>query len=80
MPDSSDTKPVRPSEHLDWDALAAYARPKLAAVLGDRLSSPLTVEQFNNLKGLRCGGLPTIYVIGLDGRIIHSGFERERNR
>src|ERR1700682_1824612 len=48
MADSSDTKPVRPSEHLDWDALAAYARPKLAALLGDRFdqSSPLTVEQF----------------------------------
>ncbi len=31
MPDSSDTKPVRPSEHLDWDALAAYALNKLAS-------------------------------------------------
>lgn len=49
MPDSSDTKPVRPSEHLDWDALAAYARPKLQAVLGDGFdeSAPLTVEQFH---------------------------------
>lgn len=48
MSDSSDTKPVRLSEQLDWDALAAYARTKLAAVLGDRFdsSSPLTVEQF----------------------------------
>lgn len=48
MPDSSDTKPVRASEQLDWDALAAYASPKLAAVLGDRFdeSAPLTVEQF----------------------------------
>ena len=49
VPDSSDTKPVRASEHLDWDALAAYARAKLAALLGDQFdqSSPLTVEQFH---------------------------------
>jgi aminoglycoside phosphotransferase (APT) family kinase protein len=49
MSDSSDTSPVRASEHLDWDALAAYARPKLGAVLGDRFdeSAPLTVEQFH---------------------------------
>ena len=49
MSDSSDTKPVRPSEHLDWDALASYARPKLAAVLGDGFheSPSLTVEQFH---------------------------------
>ena len=48
MADSSDTKPVRASEHLDWDALAAYARPKLAALLGNGFdeSLPLTVEQF----------------------------------
>jgi len=31
---SSDTKPVRASEQLDWDALAGYAREKLAAELG----------------------------------------------
>lgn len=49
LADSSDTKPVRASEHLDWDALAAYARPKLAALGGERFdeSSPLTVEQFH---------------------------------
>ena len=49
MPDSSDTHPVRASEQLDWDALAAYARPKLQAVLGDGFdqSAPLTVEQFH---------------------------------
>lgn len=49
MPDSSDTKPVRASEQLDWDALAAYARPKLTAALGDGFdaSAPLTVEQFH---------------------------------
>jgi aminoglycoside phosphotransferase (APT) family kinase protein len=48
MPDSSDTRPVRPSEQLDWDALAGYTRPRLAAELGERfdVSSPLTVEQF----------------------------------
>jgi aminoglycoside phosphotransferase (APT) family kinase protein len=48
MSDSSDTKPVRSSEHLDWDALAAYARPRLRATLGERFdeSSPFTVEQF----------------------------------
>jgi len=48
MSNSSDTKPVRASEQLDWDALAAYARPRLQAVLGDGfdLSAPLTVEQF----------------------------------
>lgn len=46
--DSSDTNPVRTSEQLDWDALAAYAREKLAAELGDRFDStaPMTVEQF----------------------------------
>jgi aminoglycoside phosphotransferase (APT) family kinase protein len=49
MSDSSDTKPVRASEQLDWNALAAYARPKLQAVLGDGFdeSAPLTVEQFH---------------------------------
>lgn len=46
--DSSDTNPVRTSEQLDWDALAGYAREKLAAELGDRFDStaPMTVEQF----------------------------------
>lgn len=49
MADSSDTKPVRPSEDLDWDALAAYASPRLAGLLGPRFdeSSSLTVEQFH---------------------------------
>src|ERR1700694_2309139 len=46
--DSSDTNPVRPSEQLDWDALAGYARERLAAELGDRFdaTAPMTVEQF----------------------------------
>jgi aminoglycoside phosphotransferase (APT) family kinase protein len=49
MSDSSDTKPVRASEQLDWDALAAYARPRLQAVLGHGFdgSAPLSVEQFH---------------------------------
>ena len=48
MPGSSDTRPVRPSEQLDWDSLAAYAREKLTAVLGKQFdaTAPLTVEQF----------------------------------
>ena len=46
--DSSDTNPVRASEQLDWDALAGYARERLAAELGDRFDAtpPMTVEQF----------------------------------
>jgi len=46
--DSSDTNPVRASEQLDWDALAGYARERLAAELGDRFDTtpPMTVEQF----------------------------------
>ena len=46
--DSSDTKPVRASEQLDWDALAAYARGRLAGALGGQFDAeaPLTVEQF----------------------------------
>ena len=49
MSDSSDTKPVRASEQLDWNGLAAYASPTLRAVLGERFdeSSPLMVEQFH---------------------------------
>ena len=46
--DSSDTNPVRSSEHLDWDALDKYVRPRLAAQLGEGFdaTAPLTVEQF----------------------------------
>jgi aminoglycoside phosphotransferase (APT) family kinase protein len=46
--DSSDTKPVRASEQLDWDALSGYVREKLTTVLGDSFdaSAPLTIEQF----------------------------------
>jgi aminoglycoside phosphotransferase (APT) family kinase protein len=46
--DSTDTKPVRASEQLNWDALAKYAREKLSGVLGETFDakSPMTVEQF----------------------------------
>jgi aminoglycoside phosphotransferase (APT) family kinase protein len=46
--DSTDTKPVRASEHLNWEALANYAREKLSEVLGETFDakSPMTVEQF----------------------------------
>lgn len=61
-PDSSDTKPVRASEQLDWGALANYVREKLTAILGPRFdaTAPMTVEQFpgghSNLTYLlRCG-------------------------
>jgi len=38
---SSDTRPVRQSEQLDWDALAEYVRENLL-----HSDSPMTVEQF----------------------------------
>jgi aminoglycoside phosphotransferase (APT) family kinase protein len=46
--DSSDTKPVRASEQLDWGALANYVGEKLTAILGPRFddAAPMTVEQF----------------------------------
>jgi len=46
--DWSDTKPVRASEQLDWDALTRYVREKLSVVLGEEFdaSAPMTVEQF----------------------------------
>src|ERR1700730_3719337 len=62
MPDSSDTKPVRQSEHLDWRALASYLREKIPAIPGEQFdgTAPMTVEQFpgghSNLTYLlRCG-------------------------
>src|ERR1700720_3671943 len=47
-PDSSDTKPVRASEQLDWGALANYVGEKLTAILGPRFdaAASMTVEQF----------------------------------
>jgi aminoglycoside phosphotransferase (APT) family kinase protein len=48
MVDSTDTKPVRESEQLDWEALTDYVREKLAVVFGKEFdtSAPFTVEQF----------------------------------
>jgi aminoglycoside phosphotransferase (APT) family kinase protein len=61
-PDSSDTKPVRASEQLDWGALANFVREKLTTILGTGFdnAAPVTVEQFpgghSNLTYLlRCG-------------------------
>jgi aminoglycoside phosphotransferase (APT) family kinase protein len=47
-PDSSDTKPVRESEQLDWSALTNYVREKLTTILAPRFdaAAPMTVEQF----------------------------------
>jgi aminoglycoside phosphotransferase (APT) family kinase protein len=46
--DSRDTKPVRASERLDWGALAAYTRARLAEALGEEFDAgaALAVEQF----------------------------------
>src|SRR5437667_6982197 len=45
---SSDTRAVRQSEQLDWDALAGYVREKMVDILGGEFdrSSVMTVEQF----------------------------------
>jgi aminoglycoside phosphotransferase (APT) family kinase protein len=45
---SSDTKPVRASEQLAWDALESYVRQRLSAVLEGQFDSayPMSVEQF----------------------------------
>ncbi|MCA1617739.1 MAG: phosphotransferase family protein [Acidobacteria bacterium] len=47
-PGATDTRPVRPSEQLDWESLAAYLRalmPGMADVSFDA-DAPLEVEQF----------------------------------
>ncbi|MET0644974.1 MAG: phosphotransferase family protein [Pyrinomonadaceae bacterium] len=48
MNQSSDTRPVRESERLDWEALAGYLRARLPEVVGEGFdpSAALTVEQF----------------------------------
>src|SRR4051812_25601122 len=48
MADSTDTKPVRASEQLDWDTLSTFVREKLWAVLGEEFDArgPFAVEQF----------------------------------
>jgi len=45
---SSDTKPVRASEQLAWDALESYVRERLAAVMGNGFdpAPAMAVEQF----------------------------------
>ncbi len=45
---SSDTRPVRPSEQLDWKGLESYVRERLAAALSGQFNDalPMTVEQF----------------------------------
>jgi hypothetical protein len=40
--DSTDTKPIRASEQLNWDKLAEYAREKLSAELGTSFNSVRT--------------------------------------
>src|SRR5215211_5773425 len=48
MNESSDTRPVRESEQLDWESLADYLRERLPTVTGAEfdMAAPLTVEQF----------------------------------
>jgi len=51
MTDAKETRPVRASEQLDWDALAAYLRERLPAALAEGgrefdAAAPLAVEQF----------------------------------
>src|SRR5215213_2770783 len=48
MTQSSDTRPVRESEQLDWESLAGYLRARLRGVAGAEFdaAAPLTVEQF----------------------------------
>ena len=43
-----DTRPVRPGEQLDWDALSSFVREKLSDVLGEEFDAgeAVTVEQF----------------------------------
>jgi aminoglycoside phosphotransferase (APT) family kinase protein len=62
MHDSTDTKPVRASEQLDWRALEDYVRPRLAEMPrhDSPVDAPLIVEQFpgghSNLTYLLCFG------------------------
>src|SRR5688572_6586551 len=48
MTQSPDTRPVRESERLDWDALAGYLRGRLSGPGGGALDAgaPFEVEQF----------------------------------
>ena len=62
MNQPSDTRPVRDSEQLDWEALASYLREHLLDTPGAEFdaSAPLAVEQFpgghSNLTYLLCFG------------------------
>ena len=48
MSQSSDTRPVRESERLDWESLGGYLRARLPEVVGEGFdaAAALTVEQF----------------------------------
>src|SRR5918998_2973840 len=48
MAEAPDTRPVRESEQLDWESLAAYLRARLPAVVGEEFDAdaPLAVGQF----------------------------------
>ncbi|HEX5705723.1 MAG TPA: phosphotransferase family protein [Pyrinomonadaceae bacterium] len=47
MQETTDTRPVRASEQLDWDALAAFLRERLPSVVeGFEAAAPMEVEQF----------------------------------
>ncbi|HWS89619.1 MAG TPA: phosphotransferase family protein [Pyrinomonadaceae bacterium] len=48
MAEAPDTRPVRESEQLDWESLAAYLRARLPEIVGEGFDAdaPLAVEQF----------------------------------
>src|SRR5215218_568276 len=64
MDQSSDTRPVRESERLDWESLAGYLRGRLPGVAGEGMDadSPLAVEQFPG------GHSNLTYLLRLGGR------------
>jgi aminoglycoside phosphotransferase (APT) family kinase protein len=64
MAEAPDTRPVRESEQLDWESLAAYLRSRLPDIVGDAFDAdaPLTVEQFPG------GHSNLTYLLRLGGR------------
>jgi aminoglycoside phosphotransferase (APT) family kinase protein len=64
MSQSPDTRPVRDSEQLDWEALAGYLRGRLPDVLGEEIDegATLKVEQFPG------GHSNLTYLLRLGGR------------
>lgn len=64
MAGAPDTRPVRPSEQLDWESLAAYLRARLPEAVGMSFDpgAPLTVEQFTG------GHSNLTYLLRLGGR------------